>query len=157
MNLKNLVYSTVCLFFLFGCSTNHETKPVDIKQDITTNKALDLNSSLNNKEDVKKNTKISGTYQATLPCASCPGIKQKLILKDDNTFVLESIYLGDKGGKFIDKGTYSVTKETIVTVDEHKEKNYYKIKGSNLVLLDADQKESTGPLKDLYIFKPHNK
>lgn len=157
MNIKNLVYSTICLSFLFGCSaSNNAVHSRNIDQNTSTNEASNLNSSSNNQVvGVNKNTQISGTYEATLPCASCPGIKQKLIIKNDNTFVLESVYLGNKGGKFIDKGTYFINKETIVTINQYKEKNYYKIKGSNLILLDSDQKEITGPLKDLYIFKAH--
>ena len=39
----------------------------------------------------------------------------------------------------------------ITTVDEYKEKSFYKIEGESLKMLDMDQKEVTGELKDKYI------
>ncbi len=38
----------------------------------------------------------NGTYEATLPCADCPGIKTILTLVADQTFTLSSTYLEDQ-------------------------------------------------------------
>lgn len=132
MNVKNFLISGLCLAFFIGCSTNSP-------------------------KISKKDSEIYGTYQATLPCASCEGIEQVLTLKDNGSYVLQSTYLGEKDGKFIEKGIYNIEKQTITTTNQYKEKNYYTVKGSNLILLDSEKREATGPLKDLYIFKPYKK
>lgn len=132
MNIKNFLIFGPCLAFFVGCSVN---SPKISKQD----------------------SQIYGTYQAILPCASCEGIDQTLTLKDNGSYVLQSIYLGEKDGKFVEKGTYIIENQTITTTNEYKEKNYYMIKDSNLILLDSDKQEASGPLKDLYIFKPYKK
>src|SRR5690606_16721825 len=41
----------------------------------------------------------NGTYEGTLPCADCPGIKATIELKDDNTFTQHFDYL-DRDAEF---------------------------------------------------------
>ena len=38
----------------------------------------------------------AGTYEGTLPCADCPGIKTTITLKDDNTYTISEEYLERK-------------------------------------------------------------
>ncbi|WP_052137672.1 copper resistance protein NlpE [Campylobacter sputorum] len=132
MSIKNFMFAVICSATLFGCSLSSQ--------------------------NVEKSAgQIYGSYTATLPCASCSGIEQILTLKDDNTYVLQSNYLDEKDGKFTDKGNYSIENGIITTTNEFKEKNYYKIDGQNLRMLDSDKKITTGPLEKFYIFKPYRK
>lgn len=129
MCIRNFVFWLVCLLVLSSCAF--------VKTD--------------------KNFKNTRSYSAVLPCASCEGIKQILTLKDDNTYVLQSIYLGEKDVKFKDSGSYIVEKNIITTKSKFNEISYYKIEGVNLRLLDNNKKSTNGSLNDLYIFKPYNK
>lgn len=129
MRIRNFVFWIVCLLVLSSCAF--------IKTD--------------------KNVKNIHSYSAVLPCASCEGIKQILTLKDDNTYVLQSIYLGEKGIKFNDSGSYIVEKNIITTKSKFNEISYYRIEGVNLRLLDNNKKSTNGSLDGLYIFKPYNK
>lgn len=52
-----------------------------------------------------------GTFEGTIPCASCPGIETKLTLNEDKTFTLDSNYLEEKDGKMTSKGTFVVSED----------------------------------------------
>ena len=84
---------------------------------------------------------------------SCMGIDSTLTLKKDGTFESVMNYKSKDNYKAVSKGKYSVKNGVITTVDEYKEKSFYKIEGESLKMLDMDQKEVTGELKDKYIFK----
>lgn len=129
MCIRNFILAIMCLLVLSSCAF------------VKTN----------------NNFKNTRSYSAVLPCASCEGIKQILTLKDDNTYVLQSIYLGEKDVKFKDSGSYIVEKNIITTKSKFNEMSYYKIEGVNLRLLDNNKKLTSGSLNDLYIFKPYNK
>lgn len=93
-----------------------------------------------------------GTYEGTLPCADCKGIKTQLTINDDSTFVIVSDYLGEEDAKFEDKGTYFIENgEVLVTQDEDGEQKYYKLQEGSLAQLDADKKLIEGDMAPLYI------
>lgn len=93
-----------------------------------------------------------GTYEGTLPCADCEGIKTTLIVKDDNTFELHSDYLGKKDGKFEDTGNYSIINgELIELIDKTGDKTYYKIQEGSVALTNADGKLIEGELAPHYV------
>lgn len=68
--------------------------------------------------DVKSENDV--TFEGTIPCADCPGIKTKLELDwEDKTFELESVYLETKEGEFKSKGTFEVSEDkSFVTLKE---------------------------------------
>lgn len=70
---------------------------------------------------LKKVRQILWLLYCNTTCASCSGIEQKFNIKNDNTYVLQSNYLGEKDGKFTDKGTYSIENDIITTTNEFKE------------------------------------
>lgn len=94
---------------------------------------------------------VAGTYTGTLPAADCPGIKTSLTLNKDNTFAVSMEYI-DRNTKFTDKGTYAV-KGNILTLTDGKDKSktLYKIGENSLTMLDADGKEVTGAMADMYV------
>ncbi len=53
------------------------------------------------------------TYTGILPCADCQGIKTKLILNKDKTFLYEQNYLGKSKKPFINSGNYQVKGGTL--------------------------------------------
>lgn len=68
--------------------------------------------------DVKSENDV--TFEGTIPCADCPGIKTKLELDwEDKTFELESVYLETKEGEFKSKGTFETSEDkSFVTLKE---------------------------------------
>lgn len=94
-----------------------------------------------------------GTYEATLPCADCSGIKTTLVLNKDNTYTMQQEYL-DKKTKTDDKGSFTWSKDgSMITIEGKDGKHQYKVGENQLIQLDQEGKEITGALKDLYIFK----
>ena len=93
-----------------------------------------------------------GVYEGTLPCADCEGIKTKLTINDDNTFVLNSEYLGEENATFEDKGTYFIENgEILVTQEEDGEQKYYKLQEGSLAQLDANKKPVEGEMAPFYV------
>ncbi len=93
-----------------------------------------------------------GVYKGTYPCADCEGIQVTLTLGSDSLFVYETIYLGEKDGRFVDRGKYTV-EENILTIQQKNEPVYFFVGESSLTLLDKDLKPSSGELADYYILK----
>ncbi|AZB25041.1 copper resistance protein NlpE [Chryseobacterium bernardetii] len=95
----------------------------------------------------------NGTYEATVPCADCPGIKTSLTLNKDKTFSITEEYL-ERKSKNEDKGTFTWDATGSIITLKGKTANYkYKVGENILIQLDMDGKEIDGPNKDLYIFK----
>lgn len=95
----------------------------------------------------------AGTYDATLPCADCDGIKSVLTLNQDGTFTLSQDYVGTTN-KAEDKGTFAWNTEgNKITLNGTGEKHEYKVGENQLIQLDMQGNEITGPTKDLYVYK----
>ena len=95
----------------------------------------------------------AGTYEATVPCADCPGIKTSLTLNNDKTFSITEEYI-DRKSKNEDKGSFTWDTTGSIIALKGKTANYkYKVGEGMLIQLDMDGKEIDGPNKDLYVFK----
>ncbi|WP_300689997.1 copper resistance protein NlpE [Chryseobacterium sp.] len=95
----------------------------------------------------------AGTYDATVPCADCPGIKTLLTLNNDRTFSITEEYI-DRNSKNQDKGPFTWDNTGSIITLKGKTANYqYKVGENILIQLDMDGKEINGPNQDLYIFK----
>ncbi|WPO90088.1 copper resistance protein NlpE [Chryseobacterium sp. HR92] len=99
----------------------------------------------------------NGTYEATLPCADCQGIKTTITLNKDNTFNYEDKYIvaaGKPKNENKDKGTFEWDAEgSVITLKGKEVKGKYKVGENKLIALDLEGKEIDGPNKDFYIFK----
>lgn len=96
----------------------------------------------------------NGTYTGTLPCADCEGIETTLVLNEDLSFERTSLYKGNKGGTFNDKGKFFWDESgTIITLEIADENPKYKVKEGSVVLVDQGGVENTGELADHYILK----
>ncbi|PRD54056.1 copper resistance protein NlpE [Sphingobacterium gobiense] len=94
-----------------------------------------------------------GTYEATLPCADCPGIKTVLVLREDETFEMRSEYL-ERDVKFEDKGTFEWKNNgSVVHLKGEDTDIKLKVGEHMLFQLDQDGNEITGDLAEHYIYK----
>ncbi|UOU98454.1 copper resistance protein NlpE [Chryseobacterium daecheongense] len=95
----------------------------------------------------------SGTYEAMVPCADCPGIKTSLTLNKDKTFSITEEYI-DRKSKNEDKGTFEWDAAgSVITLNGKTAKYKYKVGENKLIQLDLSGKLIDGPNKDLYVFK----
>ncbi|MGY0619779.1 copper resistance protein NlpE [Lysobacter sp. A378] len=56
---------------------------------------------------------FAGTFSATLPCASCPGIETTLVLNADGSYELSETYQDEDGAPVSTDGTWTVLAEQI--------------------------------------------
>lgn len=98
-----------------------------------------------------------GVYEGVLPCADCEGIKTKVTLKKDTTYVLETSYL--KNGKDLSPETHTGKfvwdeKGTTITLEGFKDVKYsYFVGEGQLFTLDQNGERIESGLKDHYILK----
>ena len=71
----------------------------------------------------------NGTYEGTLPCADCPGIKATIVLKENNTFTQHFEYL-DRDTDFTETGKIEWNKNgnSITLISEDGGKQQFKVK-----------------------------
>lgn len=100
----------------------------------------------------------NGTYEGTLPCADCPGIKTTIVLKEDNTFSKHVEYLDRKDGTFDETGKIEWHKSgnSITLISEDSETQQYKVREGSLMMLSQDGEEVTGTLADHYVLAKVN-
>jgi len=92
----------------------------------------------------------SGTYQGTLPCADCPGIRYVLTLKEDNTYQLKTQYLERSDSVNTDSGTFEWDKSgSQITLANRGEK--FQVGENQLFHLDMEGNRITGNLAEHYI------
>ncbi|WP_299793082.1 copper resistance protein NlpE [uncultured Shewanella sp.] len=96
-----------------------------------------------------------GSYSGITPCASCEGIKTLLTLKRDNSYILESVYLGKSDKPFIEQGRFewnrSGSKITLKPEAADEEAGKQFLVGENqLFMLDRAGERITGALADSY-------
>ena len=58
-------------------------------------------------------SKLSGTYEGTLPCADCPGLQTLITFNSDGTFHMEETYLERSDKPTITDGTWVLNKDII--------------------------------------------
>ncbi|HAY3542728.1 TPA: copper resistance protein NlpE [Elizabethkingia anophelis] len=157
MKKNVLLFAVTAGALLMSCSQKKELKPESGDEVTTTETKTDSIASVAPVTDDGHNAQNSldwaGTYEGTLPCADCPGIKTTITLKDDNTYTISEEYL-ERKTKAEDKGKFewdkSGSKVSLISKDG---KRQYFVGENQLIHLDMDGKEITGPNKDLYILK----
>lgn len=93
-----------------------------------------------------------GTYEATIPCADCEGIKTNITLKSNNTFTIVSEYI-NKNTKVEDTGKVMWHDNGTVVHLTGKETNIkLKVEENKLIGLDQEGHEIDGPNAHLYVY-----
>jgi uncharacterized lipoprotein NlpE involved in copper resistance len=94
----------------------------------------------------------TGTYEGTIPCADCPGIKTVLTLNEDRTFTLTSTYIDRENGTFQNSGNFRFIDGRIIELDLGTEgKQYFWVIEGALQMLDREQRVIDGPNAHYYI------
>lgn len=94
-----------------------------------------------------------GTYQGVLPCASCEGIETRLELRDDGSYHLVTVYLGEEpDNQFEQQGKFAWDEQgRVIKLDAPEgEAVYFKVEENAVRQLDQDAEQISGPLADHY-------
>lgn len=96
----------------------------------------------------------NGTYSGITPCASCEGIKTTLTLDYDNTYKLDTEYLGEQDNLFTETGKFKWNKSggKISLISTHQEgaEKQFLVGENQLFMLDTQGQRITGALADYY-------
>lgn len=161
--MRNLILKKAFLVLLtISCSCSESPKtenPVDNDQNLEIEKAdnlihsnqkavLPVEKHLNQKDE-------SVTYFGTLPCGKCEGIEMWITLHLDQTYSLNTNYLGLNDAleeEFTGKFSYD-EKDSIATLEGLKNRypHKYKIEGNKILQLDFHGKPVKTQLADQYV------
>lgn len=150
MNIKtNLTALTLLMLVFSGCKPK-EKKDENPSEEPTTPSVM--STSLPTGDNSKNALDWPGTYQGTLPCADCEGIKTQITLLGDGTFTRSLEYLGREDGKTHEQGTFSwdETGSTITLTSEDGQTQMYFVGENVLFHLDQEGNRITGNLADRY-------
>lgn len=145
--MKKLYSAALVLgILLAGC--NNQPKKVEVVETEEDSHIVQASDEQN----------IIGTYEGTLPCADCDGIRTTLTLNEDTTYDLKSLYLGKEDPAIEECGTYTLLGDSLIelTTPSSNRKTYYKTFNNELMLSDAEGTENTGELAKFYILKKSN-
>ncbi|MCL1036551.1 copper resistance protein NlpE [Shewanella submarina] len=124
---------------LTACNTNEPFNQVELHQ-------IGLLQPIG---DTSRNSlNWAGTYEATLPCASCAGIKTLLTLNSDGSYQQSRVYQSEEDGKFTEKGTFKWDGSgSYITLSNG---DSYKVGENQLFMRDLNGNRLTGQLENHY-------
>ena len=95
---------------------------------------------------------ISGTFEGTLPCADCSGIKTELVIGEDGKFKLTETYMAKKEKQFVSEGEiFRGEGGRFSLTDKDGTVRQYELTDNTIAVLDAEGKKAEGELADKYI------
>lgn len=96
----------------------------------------------------------AGTYNGTIPCADCPGIKTVLKLNNDNSYALTTQYIDKQKDPATVTGTF-IWDDTgsIIILDKKGNNTRYKVQEGSISMLDLEGNAIGGELSAHYILK----
>lgn len=111
---KNVLFLMVIAgLFMASCNQNKSKTPEQLKNEVV------------------------GIYHGTLPCADCSGIQQTLTLNNDDSYVMERVYMGKGDGTpYTDRGTYRIENERVILSGITDAPSDYKIHEGSLEQMD---------------------
>ena len=140
-----LLMATAIIMAMSGCAGSQK-KTTQKEKEVT---AMGTGIASTGNED------YYGTYEGTLPCADCGGIRTTLKINSDTTYELRSEYLGEKNGVFEESGIYNIIGENIIELvtPSSGEKIFYKVLDAAVALSDSLGTLNTGELAEHYVLK----
>ncbi|RRA96090.1 copper resistance protein NlpE [Paenimyroides viscosum] len=152
--MKKSIFTLFVLGLIISC--NKKESETTISADNTEIIASDTLANINDEHNSQNSLDWNGSYEATLPCADCTGIKTTITLIDNGTFNYVAEYL-DKDYTAKDSGDIMWHSNGSVVHLKGKDINIkLKIVENGLVGLDTEGNEIDGPLKEHYNYKKLN-
>ncbi len=137
------------VFSLTAC--NQTVKNAETTSDSTAHNAAEMLATQDSTHNSRNSVDWAGSYEGTIPCADCPGIKTHIILNEDGTFKISSEYL-ERETTFADEGTFTWIKNGSTVHLKGKDTDQsYKVGENRIFFLDTEGNMITGPNADNYI------
>src|SRR5690606_32521169 len=153
-NMKKILFTSFALgMMLISCKKEMQTTTDTIindtiEQEVSTE--TDTINEMNDGHNAQNSLDWAGTYEATVPCADCPGIKTTVVLNNDGTYQYTAEYLErnttvNSTGEIMwhDNGSVVHLKDKDIDVK-------LKVIENGLEGLDASGNAIEGPLKEHY-------
>lgn len=95
-----------------------------------------------------------GSYEGTLPCADCPGIRTRLTLMQDGRYERATQYLDREPQPETVAGTFSWESDgSTIRLDASGDSQRYFIAENQVIMLYRDGTRPTGPLAPHYVLR----
>ncbi|WP_020402151.1 copper resistance protein NlpE [Gracilimonas tropica] len=144
MKLISTLFVT-SLLFIWGCSESKTDNQQRSDASVEFEGTHTSQNSLN----------WSGAYSGILPCASCEGIENALVLHSDGSYSLSLTYLGeDEPNTFETEGSFSWNEAgNTITLENEEVPNQYFVGENYIAKLDANGERISGDLADSYLLR----
>lgn len=152
--MKKIAVLLLVASFLGSCANSNKSNNTESQSSVDTLKNQEI---VDTEHTARTSLDYYGEYEGLLPCADCSGIKVKLTLNKDNTFILDTQYQKDgvpevepETGKF----SWNKEKANTIVLDDVKE-NYrqFFVAEGHIIVLDTEGNRIEGALADKYILK----
>lgn len=151
--MKKIIFTGLVAFSFLVVSCNSTKKD---SENLETNTTAEM--PISDGHNAENSLDIAGVYKGVLPCADCEGIQTTIVLNDDNTYKLTTLYQTDKKGdnEFVENGKWSIAVNTLTL--ENAVKNgephmKYFVGENTLTQLDLDGNKIEGALAEHYILR----
>lgn len=138
------------LFAVLSCKPNaNESNEETIETEVNETKQTE---SFKQEHNSRSALDYEGTYQGTVPCADCSGIKTIVSLFKDSTFIRTVEYLGKEDEPMLQDGNYTWNDEgsAIILKTGNVDTQMYQVGENILFHLDPDGNRITGNLVEHY-------
>ena len=152
--MKHLLFPAVAALFLLACQSKPTSDPGD-----TASTAKDASDTImdsagaDNAHTANNSLDWKGLYKGVLPCADCEGIETSIILNADNTYLLQTKYLGKGDAPAVEKTgsfTWNAAGNTVIFANIENAPNQYFVAENKLIQLDMAGNKIEGKLATKY-------
>lgn len=138
---------------LFSCQKQAENQP-SAQDSIAKMDSLVKEAA----QQARKSLDYIGTYKGIMPCADCEGLETVLCINENNTYKLQTRYLGKGDKVFEQKGTFTWDDKGIKIIlnDIKNAPNQYFVGENKVTQLDLSGKLITGKQALQYVLSKQN-
>jgi heat shock protein HslJ len=132
-----------------GCKPKKDSKQAEE----AIESSEEVGTSFQDEHNSRNSLDWNGTYQGTVPCADCEGIKTRLTLMENGEFDRTRTYLGKEETGRSDSGTFEWNEagSEITLNPVEGEPSSYQVGENRLFQLDAEGNRITGDLAEKYV------
>lgn len=140
-------------FFFTSCGEHTSSTTGEDGESHIQKMSSDANGPAAETIDTMSPGKMTGTYSGSLPCGDCEGIKTALSLKRDDTFVLNTEYLGKNTTDIQVVGTYSYDDQSnIITLENAADgPSIFLYENGDIWILDQNANRIEGEYSNRYL------
>jgi len=156
-NSNLFTWSLALLILVLGCKpkTEKTREQEDISNPPTDRIETDSTNIIAEEHNSRDSLDWHGTYQGTLPCADCEGIKTSITLFESGAYTRTVMYLGKEDRGTTDNGNFSwnAIGSKISLPSEAGGDQMYLVGENALFHLDADGQPIKGTLAERYLLE----